>query len=107
MRFGYSYDEIQHFEREIHHRLERAEKANCIVKAKTLEGVGHILSILKTNKKSHWLYVSVGLGIDLDSATEIVGNSLVHSVAEPIRVVSFDLFAAIFTVEKTMFFRVI
>jgi deoxyinosine 3'endonuclease (endonuclease V) len=86
MRFGYSWDEIGNFEKDIHEKLNKSNKQNCIVKAKLLDDFGDMLSVLKTNSKSHLLYVSVGLGIDIDAASEIVLNSLVHSVAEPIRV---------------------
>uniref|UniRef100_A0AC34FEC3 Ubiquinone biosynthesis monooxygenase COQ6, mitochondrial n=1 Tax=Panagrolaimus sp. ES5 TaxID=591445 RepID=A0AC34FEC3_9BILA len=86
LHFGYTYDEIQNFEKEIHQKLEKSDKENVIVKAKILDDNGYLLSVIKTTSKSHLLYISAGLGIDLDAASEIVKNSLIHSVAEPVRV---------------------
>lgn len=84
-KFGYSDHEIHSVEQKINEFAEKDK--NNVLKLDLLKQVKDVLAVMKTSSKSHLLYISVGLGLDLDSAVNIVGKCLVHSVVEPIRMV--------------------
>lgn len=86
-KFGFTDEEIGRFEADIHKKLD-SQGSDISIKVDFLKEIRNILAVIKTASKSNSLFVSVGLGIDLESAVKIVAKCLVHSVVEPIRVVS-------------------
>ncbi|KAE9552484.1 hypothetical protein FO519_004297 [Halicephalobus sp. NKZ332] len=88
-KFGFSETEINSLERKINEFSESGK--GSVLKIDILKKVKDIVAVMKTSSKSNLLYVSVGLGLDLDSAVSVVGKCLVHSVVEPIRVNFYDV----------------